>query len=165
MPEQIGKPPTNQPPPPGKQPGYSTISVAAFSGPLPHPEILHGYEAVCPGAAHRIIEIAESQSAHRRQMEVKELEAQIESMRLQFHEARRGQVFAFCVSALFTVCGALVVIYGHPWPGTIFGSMGIGGIVTTFIRGRAGKSEPQPQQQPPPRPSQGTSKGRRGQRR
>jgi uncharacterized membrane protein len=157
--EQIAKPLGTQRPLPGEQSEYGSIAVGVqFAGPLPPPGILQGYEAACTGAAHRIIELAESQSAHRRRLEEKELDAQVEGMRLQFYEARRGQVFAFCVSTLFLLCGAAVVIYGHPWPGSLFGTMGISGIVSTFIRGRSGK--PEPQRQPPTTP-QGSSKRKR----
>jgi len=37
-------------------------------------------------------------------MEEKEVDAQIDGMRAQFFEARRGQVFAFCVSMMFMLC-------------------------------------------------------------
>lgn len=40
-----------------------------MSGPLPPPAILQGYEEICPGAADRIISMAESQSLHRQQIE------------------------------------------------------------------------------------------------
>jgi uncharacterized membrane protein len=79
-------------------------------------------------------------------MEEKALDGQIAGMGMQFQEARRGQIFAFCISALFLVCGSVVVIYGHPWPGSIFGTMGVSGIVTTFIRGRTDKDRTEEQQ-------------------
>lgn len=40
-----------------------------FSGPLPHPEIFERYEKICPGAADRILTMAEVQSSHRQQIE------------------------------------------------------------------------------------------------
>ena len=159
----IARSPVPPLPPPGRQSGYGDILGVQFAGPLPPPQILQGYEAACPGAANRIIELAEAQSAHRRMMEEKALDAQITGMGEQFHEARRGQIFAFCISALFLVCGSGVVLFGHPWPGAIFGTMGISGIVTTFIRGRSSKAETQQttdQPQPPPK-AQSSSKRKR----
>lgn len=41
----------------------------SFSGPLPHPDLLAGYEDVLPGAAERIIAMAENQAAHRIHLE------------------------------------------------------------------------------------------------
>jgi uncharacterized membrane protein len=142
-------PPQNpqQPLPPGK-PGKYSVEVA-FAGPLPPPQILQGYEAACPGAAHRIIEMAEAQSAHRRDMERMALQAQCQGMNLQFFEARLGQCFAFGISALFLICGTITVVHGDPIPGSIFGTMGISGIVATFIHGRSAKPEAEPQKIPP----------------
>ena len=132
-----------------------------FAGPLPPPQILQGYELACPGSAHRIIELAEAQSAHRRRMEEKEVDAQIEGMRSQFFEARRGQAFAFCVSVLFLLCGTVAVIWGHSWAGSLFGVMGVSGIVGTFIRGRAEKPAENQSEKPPPGALQKKRKGRR----
>lgn len=47
----------------------TTVSTMAFAGPLPHPEILARYEEVLPGAADRIISMAEKQAAHRMHLE------------------------------------------------------------------------------------------------
>ena len=44
-------------------------AYAAFSGPLPPPSLLKGYEEVCPGSADRIITMAEKQQQHRHSME------------------------------------------------------------------------------------------------
>ncbi len=45
------------------------IVSQAFIGPLPHPVILEQYEKICPGAAERILKMAEEQSNHRRTLE------------------------------------------------------------------------------------------------
>jgi hypothetical protein len=55
---------------------------SSFVGPLPPPGLLKGYEDVCPGSAQRIIAMAETQSAHRSQIEVKMSDANVEEMRL-----------------------------------------------------------------------------------
>ena len=44
----------------------NAISVSEqHSGPLPHPRILLGYEEVLPGAADRILKMAENEAEHR----------------------------------------------------------------------------------------------------
>ena len=43
----------------------AAVEISRFSGPLPHPEDLAKYEQVLPGAADRIISMAEQQAAHR----------------------------------------------------------------------------------------------------
>ncbi|MGB4588049.1 MAG: DUF2335 domain-containing protein [Clostridiaceae bacterium] len=40
-----------------------------FSGPLPPPQIFEEYERICPGAADRVLSMAESQSQHRQHIE------------------------------------------------------------------------------------------------
>ena len=36
-----------------------------YSGPIPHPKIISGYEEILPGAADRILSMAEKESQHR----------------------------------------------------------------------------------------------------
>lgn len=66
------------------------VVQAHFTGPLPHPEHLSEYEGVSPGAAERIIRMAEIQADHRRTTESKVVDS---SIRL----ASRGQIFAFVI--------------------------------------------------------------------
>ena len=111
---------------------------AEFAGPLPLPQILQGYEQTCPGAASRVIEMAEREGLHRRSQEEKIIAAQIDSMKRQFLEARIGQIFAFAIALAFLGCGTYTVISGHDLAGSFFSLIGLGGIVTTFIVGREG---------------------------
>lgn len=46
---------------------YETTTY--FSGPLPAPETLHQYNQILPGAADRVIGLAEREAAHRHLME------------------------------------------------------------------------------------------------
>ena len=45
----------------------------SFSGPLPHPDILEGYDKIVPGAAERIIDMAENEQKHRISMDEKSI--------------------------------------------------------------------------------------------
>lgn len=53
-----------------------------FCGPLPPPEILQQYNEILPGAANRIITMAEEQSSHRRILESKVINSDIINSRL-----------------------------------------------------------------------------------
>ena len=123
---------------------------ASLTGPLPHPNILKLYEEVCPGCAERIIAMAEQEGDHRRDMEERMVDANIGAMQSTFKEGRLGQLFAFGISLAFLLVGAFVAIRGQPWVGGILGSMGLGSVVTSFIRGRqkpgddGAPSKPQP---------------------
>lgn len=109
-----------------------------FAGPLPHPQILQGYEQVCPGAASRIIEMVEQQGANRRLIEQSMATASQDAMRRQFQEARVGQFCALLVALAFIVAGTYVAIHGNAWPGALLGGGGVGlqALVATFVRGR-----------------------------
>jgi len=131
----------------------TTKVEASFAGPLPPPNLLKGYEDACPGSADRIIRMAETQGDHRREIEHKMADAAVEEMRRGFSEARFGQVCAFFISILFLLVGAYVATHGPEWVGALLGSMGISGIVASFIKGRGGiaatqEEPPQPQKQP-----------------
>jgi uncharacterized membrane protein len=95
-----------------------------------------GYEAAFPGAAERIFKMTEAQGEHRRELEKQALAIQKESGLREFTEARLGQVFAFAISVLFLGCGTYTAMHGQAAVGSLFGTLGIGGIVTTFIEGR-----------------------------
>jgi len=114
------------------------------TGPLPPPEILEGYEQACPGAARRILELTEIQGAHRRLMEERALEAQVEGMRRQFREARLGQILAIVLAALALACGTFIVIHGQPWPGALLGIVSLGAIFGAFLRGPDRDESPTP---------------------
>jgi len=123
----------------------------ASPAPLPPPNILEHYERVCPGASDRIIGMAESEAEHRRGIENRAVDADIEAMRRQFSEARLGQVFAFLISIAFIVAGTyVVVVKGQTAAGLLLSAVGLGSIVTTFIWGRTKKEESKPPQQEPP---------------
>jgi len=114
----------NQPLPPQSE--KQVLAVAShFAGPLPPPEVLRQYEAVSPGLAMRIVEMAEQEGAHRREMENRSLQGEFEAMRRDFREARWGQIFAFVIALAFMVAGSYVSIKGQPWSGTILGSVGL----------------------------------------
>lgn len=106
-------------------------AMSEFSGPIPPPNIIKGYEEVLPGAADRIIRMAENQSEHRQQMEKKMINAESRDSLL-------GILFAFCLG-IGCIVGAIVIVILVPEnsgaiSGTILGVAGIGSIIATFIK-------------------------------
>lgn len=81
------------------------IRGSHFSGPLPRPDILAAYENTLPGAADRVISMAERQSAHREALEAKHLDAGIRAQQL-------GSVFAFILSLIVVLGGFLLLWQG-----------------------------------------------------
>lgn len=103
-----------------------------FSGPIPHPDILAHYNNIVPGAAERIIQMAESEKEHRHHIEKSALQADIS-------EARLGQIFAFLIGITAIIAGAYTAVAGEPLAGGFIGGGGVIGLVSVFIWGRAKK--------------------------
>jgi len=91
-----------------------TRSVQSFSGPLPPPAVLMGYEEIVPGAAERIIAMAEGEQKHRHKIETL---VSRKTMALR----GKGQIFAFLIS-LSVISAA-----------TFFGSIGEGKIALAMV--------------------------------
>lgn len=94
------------------------IMTAYHEGPLPVPEELARYDEILPGAAERIMAIAESQLRHRQELEKQALQAQVQN-------SRNGQLCATVTAVSTVIAGALGSIFGNPIQGTIVGLAGI----------------------------------------
>jgi uncharacterized membrane protein len=95
---------------------------------LPHPEILQKFDLVVPGAAERIIAMAEKQSAHRMELESKVITADIES-------SRKGQLFGFVVALGGLLSSFVLVINGFQVVGGILGGATLVSLVSVFVYG------------------------------
>lgn len=113
-----------------------TVQQSSFSGPLPPPETLASYNAIMPGAADRIIKMAEAEAEHRHDQECRALAADILINKIQAWETVLGQLLGFSV-AVFTIgAGAYAAIHGAQIAGSLMGSAGVIGLATVFIMGR-----------------------------
>ncbi len=105
--------------------------IQEFSGPIPPPGIIAGYEEVVPGAADRIIQMAERQAMHRQSIE--QMEAKIEA-----RDSLLGILFAFILGVGSIIACIIVVLTVRENAGAIAGSLlgvtGIGSIVTAFLK-------------------------------
>ena len=100
-----------------------------FSGPMPPPSILQGYELILPGAAERILAIVESDTKHEQNIEFAALRA-AES------QVKRGQIFSFCLVIIaFASClGALFL--GSEVVASVIAGTTIGAVATAFVVGK-----------------------------
>jgi len=106
-----------------------TIQQEVHEGPLPHPVILQQYDAISPGAADRIISMAEAEAAHRRRMEEKGM--------LRMHrDSVLGQVFAFLVAVAGLGSSVLIAYSGNEWAAALIGGGTLVSLVYAFIKGR-----------------------------
>jgi uncharacterized membrane protein len=103
-----------------------------FSGPLPHPKHWREYDSVLPGAAERIMTMAEASLRQNIEANQKILESDIQ-------DRKRGMRYGAGLFGLLIVCGfaSLFVTDSQIVPGLFLGSAVIGGI-TAFINGRKG---------------------------
>ena len=84
-----------------------TLSLGVYQGPLPPPGALAQYEAACPGAADRIIAMAERQAKHRQDAEMVYATAEV---RL----ATRAQAIGGALLLLLLAGGFFVLYLGMP---------------------------------------------------
>ena len=100
------------------------------SGPLPSPEIMQGYEKVVPGAAERILQMAEKQQTHRMSEETKMINSEIS-------DSKRGMIFAFILCILALAVSAVIAIFSKSTGGyvvaCIVGSSSLWNVVGQFI--------------------------------
>jgi len=111
-----------------------TAQVATFSGPLPPPSLLQGYDDIQPGFAERIVRMAEGEADHRRQMEHKALDADIHSNHKDHTEIRMGQWLAFAIVIIMAGIGGYLAMHGKEIAGSVFGGPAIVSIVGAFLK-------------------------------
>lgn len=112
-------------------------------GPLPAPEDLAHYDAVCPGAAQRIIAMAETQATHRQSIESNHL-------RWEYGLQSRGQWFALAALVAMLILIGFTFYIGQPIAASILGGATIVAVVGMFLnrdRGEEPVPAPRPQQQ------------------
>lgn len=76
----------------------------SFEGPIPSPAVLKEYEVILPGAADRIISMAEKQSEHRMSLEKKAIGGQVD-------QNKRGQLFAFILAVICIIAAFLFALF------------------------------------------------------
>lgn len=97
--------------------------------------VLEGYESIVPGAADRILAMAEKNNDYLNEMDK-------EALRSGYAERRLGQIFALVI-ALFALSVSVVLAYtGNETTASIVGGSTVVGLVSIFVVGRIfGKPE------------------------
>jgi len=103
-------------------------SFQSYTGPIPPPAMLEKYNQVVPGAAERILKLAEDQSSHRQNIET-----------IVIKSDSRNSLFGV-FSALIISLGVIYLAYfaikeNYPAAGVIFSALGLSSLVGTFIYG------------------------------
>lgn len=120
------------------------IREESYSGPIPSPKALQEYDVILPGAADRIIKMAESQQIHRMSMEQKAITEQ-----LSFN--KRGQILGFIIFCLGIAVAIFFACYDMKTFAGIFLTGTMVTIISIFVSGKreakkdlAEKSKDQP---------------------
>jgi len=129
-------PATQEPAPQSPDPAHHVaVRRVEFSGPLPSPEVLREYDLIAPGAADRIIKMAESYAAHEQSMERAALHAKV-------REKRLGQLLGFVLAVAALSTSVMVARLGYPWVSGVLGGSTIVSLVAVFVLGRLPRQNP-----------------------
>ena len=82
-----------------------SVEASSFEGPIPPPALLEGYERVTPGAADRILSMAERQAAHRQELEKTVTERSLAN-------EDKGIRYGFILSFLLMAFGFFLILRG-----------------------------------------------------
>ena len=107
-----------------------------FKGPIPSPEILTGYEAICHGAASRIISMAERAQDHKCRLEQRAADYLDRDQMLEASIRRWGMLCAFTL-AVGSMAGAAYSLYIGQTGGALgFGVGGAALLAKLFLTGK-----------------------------
>ena len=127
----------------------SVATTIYWQGSLPPPSMLQQYDDALPGAAERIMRMAEAQENQRIQAENRRIEQddrriEQDDRRIEMEKAsaavasKRGYLGlagAFALALLLIAIGAHAVVWGNPWVGVAVIGANIAGIAGIFVYG------------------------------
>jgi len=113
-----------------EHPAAGHLRIAQFRGPLPPPAALERYDRLLPGAAERILRMAEQEQAagHTFASEVVGAAAT---------ETRRGQSFGFAAALAALGVTAYLGYLGHAFAASVVGGTTVVGLATVFAIGKS----------------------------
>lgn len=112
----------------------SLVTEERFSGPIAHPRHLKEYEEICPGAADRIIRMAENNLNHAQTVQILAVEGDIADL-------RAGRRYGFFALLALIVAASGAAYLDHELIAGAFLGAGALGVIGQLIQGRHQKSE------------------------
>ncbi len=120
--------------------GYGSllhVRESKYSGPIPPPESLEYYESVLPGAADRILRMAEENAKSLRETASRQLDIDSSVEQNRHDETSKGQHFGLGATILAFSVTALALALGYPAVAGIISSATIVALAAVFVTGRA----------------------------
>lgn len=99
------------------------------SGPFPSPEDYEQYQEIDPALTELMKKMALDEQAHQHEMDKLVLEKD-------FKIISKGQSLAFAVFILVILLGAYAIYSGFEWGGALITALGVGGIISQFLKRR-----------------------------
>ena len=109
-------------------PAVFTLEASLHAGPLPSADELEKYEAVLPGAADRIVRMAEGQAGHRAGLET-------EALRQEGQRSWAGLVSGAFLTLGFEALALVAVLVDRPWFAVAFAAFPLPAILGAFVYG------------------------------
>jgi len=106
------------------------ISASEFSGPLPPPELLKGYNEAFAGCAERVVAMAEAQSKHRQALENRVINSNCAN-------ETRAQWFAFILALVIIGGGVYLLATGKSVQGFSAIILAVASLAGALIYGRS----------------------------
>ncbi len=104
----------------------TTATYTEISGPIPPPQVLQQYNNTVPGAAERIITMAEKQSNHRIYLEKRVVDSGI-------HKSYLGMILAAAIAIYGLYIAKEIAINGKEWAAAIVIALDLGGLISVAI--------------------------------
>ena len=103
------------------------IQQESFSGPIPHPRILEGYENIHSGFAERIVRMAEKEQEHRFECDNKVIDSTVAS-------TKRGQWMGYTIALAFGIISLVLGLMDQVAVAGIIGGLDLVALVTVFVK-------------------------------
>jgi uncharacterized membrane protein len=97
-----------------------------FRGPLPHPDVLAGYDRVQAGLAERVVRMAEKEQDHRHALDDKFVDAEVKF-------GSRGQVFVLIVALAFLAAALVLGLAGQTAAAVAVTGIDLAAVVAPFL--------------------------------
>lgn len=107
---------------------HQQVVETTYQGPIPPPDQLREYDNLVPGAAKRIMDLFESQSRHRMDLESRVVKADV-------WRSWTGLLLGFIIAVSIVACGTWLIVKNHDFAGGSMITTGIASIVGSFIYG------------------------------